>query len=474
MRTAGQKLVGAVAVLGTGVATLLLALPTRAEGPPKSPGTELSIDAQVPADTYLIGNATAINTPPAGGFVSVFGGSFNGTSTVNTTGSDVLPNAFVVDPGSDGNIGVRIGGSSARHVVIDSVAELAKNPNTTIFSSPRRIKDTRSDGTAVTAGGTITVEVGAQYAGQFALINLTVDRNDGSGFQATFPCTEGYQGTSSINVKGDGGAQAILNLVKVDANGNICIRSQKAAVGTIVDFVGVIDSDADAFERIVDTRERGGALQPGREVAVRVGPPNSVFIGTIVSTNPSNRGWVAVYTNAGGYNGTSTVNSDGTNSVANLVIMKTDANGDIHLQSKPNPSGLRTDVVIDGTVVPELNPHLEADAKRLRDTRDDVPPRPAPSGPITVAEATVIAREFVDAANTRDEAAIDELVAPGAFSSSGVKNLLFDRAPHTLDGCFTVSGGTVSCNLSAPTIFFSLVFEATGNKVGLVDFAISL
>ncbi|MEM9517506.1 MAG: hypothetical protein AAGA42_21845 [Actinomycetota bacterium] len=463
-RALSALVVGAIAVAGVGT--------TGADAPPKQPVSDLTVDAEVASDAYLVGNVTAINLSPAGGFVSVFGGDFTGTSTVNTTGSDVLPNAFVADPGADGEIGVRIGGTSQRHVIVDSVAELRKNPNTTIFASPQRVKDTRRDGSTVTAGGTITVDIGTRYAGQFALINLTVDRNDGAGFQATFPCTEGYQGTSSINVKGGGGAQAILNLVRVDENGQICIRSQRAAVGTIVDFLGVIDSDAESFERIIDTRRDGGTLQPGREVAVRVGPPNSVFIGTVVSTNPSNRGWVAAYTNAGGYNGTSTVNSDGVNSVANLVILQTDASGNIHLQSKPNPSGLRTDVVIDGTIVSELNPYLRADAKRLRDTRDDTPVRPTPSGPITVAEATIIANEFIAAANAGDEATIDELVTPSAFDF-GVKDLLFDRAPHSLDSCFQVAGA-VNCNLNAATVFFSLVFEPTGNKIGLVSFAFDL
>ncbi len=467
-----QRVGGALLALGVGVVAMGVVGHTAADAPPKQPVSEFAVDAEVPSDAYLVGNVTAINLSPAGGFVSVFGDDFSGTSTVNTSGSDVLPNAFVADPGADGELGVRVGGTSARHVIVDSVAELRKNPNTTIFASPQRVKDTRRDGSAVTPGGTITVDIGTRYAGQSALINLTVDRNDGSGFQATFPCTEGYQGTSSINLKGDGGAQAILNLVRVDENGQICIRSQRAAVGTIVDFLGVIDSDADSFERIIDTRRDGGTLQPGREVAVRVGPPNSVFIGTIVSTNPSSRGWVAAYTNAGGYNGTSTVNSDGVNSVANLVIMQTDEDGNIHLQSKPNPSGLRTDVVIDGTIVSELNPYLRADAKRLRDTRNETPVRPTPTGPITVAEATIIANEFIAAANAGDEATIDELVTPTAFDF-GVKDLLFDRAPHSLDSCFQVAGA-VNCNLNAATIFFSLVFEPTGNKIGLVSFAFDL
>ncbi|MEM9514607.1 MAG: hypothetical protein AAGA42_07075 [Actinomycetota bacterium] len=353
-----------------------------AEEPPRPPGAEFQVDADVSSGSYLIGNVTAINTSAARGFVSIFGDEYDGTSTVNTGGNDVLPNAFVADPGADGEIGVFVGGASSRHVVIDSVAELTKNPATTILSSPRRIKDTRRTGEVIGPGSTTTVAVGRQYASDFALINLTIDRNRGPGFHATFPCSEGYQGTSSINTKGDGGAQAVLNLVKVDENGDICVRSQRAAGGVIVDLLGLIESDAAPFGRVADTRTNGGPLEPGVQRRFVVGEPNSVFIGTVVSTNPSGRGWVAAYTNSGGYDGTSTLNSDGTNSIANLVMMRTDSTGAIYVQSKPGASGLRTDIVIDGTTIAELAPHLRATGKRLLDTRLDAaaaPPLLAPT-----------------------------------------------------------------------------------------------
>lgn len=342
-----------------------------------APGLEFSVDAEVAADSYLIGNVTAISKSAGGGWAAVFGGTFQGSSTVNTYGNgDVLPNAFIADPGADGEIGVKVGGSSQREIVVDSVAELAKNPFTTIFASPKRIKDTRKSGVTVVAGGTTRVDVGKQYAGRFAIINLTVDGNTSPGWQATYPCADGYKGTSSINVKGTGGAQAILNVVKVDANGEICVRSLKSAAGTIIDFLGTVKSDADPFTRRVDTRTGSGRLQPGVERSFVVGDPNSVFVGTVVSTNPSAKGWVAAYTDAGGYKGTSTLNSNGVNSIANLVIMKTDNNGAIQLLSKGSANGragLATDIVIDGTMMPELQPYLNAKSKRLADSRDGLP-----------------------------------------------------------------------------------------------------
>ncbi len=160
-----------------------------------------------------------------------------------------------------------------------------------------------------------------------------------------------------------------MNVVKLDANGEFCIKSSASADGTIVDVLGYLTSSAQPFRRIVDTRTTGAAVGSA-EMELVVGAPNSVFVGTVVSTGPSRDGWLAAFTDRGGYNGTSTVNSDGLNSLANLVIMKTDANGAIHFRAM---DGMTTHVVVDGTTVPELAPFLTADGRRIEDTRDDGP-----------------------------------------------------------------------------------------------------
>ncbi|MEO1058860.1 MAG: hypothetical protein AAFY28_18290, partial [Actinomycetota bacterium] len=167
-------------------------------------GVDIVIDSGLDDDSFLIGNATAINVPPGAGYVSVYGGDFGGTSTVNTSGVATMPNLFIVDPASDGSITARVGGGSERHVIVDSVARLKKNPATVIYPSPRRVLDSRVAGLAVVPDGELTVDLGERYAGRLAIINLTVDRTAAPGWQATYPCADGYQGTSSINLRGGG------------------------------------------------------------------------------------------------------------------------------------------------------------------------------------------------------------------------------------------------------------------------------
>ncbi|MEO1059430.1 MAG: hypothetical protein AAFY28_21190, partial [Actinomycetota bacterium] len=174
-----------------------------------------------------------------------------------------------------------------------------------------------------------------------------------------------------------GGAQAILNVVKVDVDGTICIRSQRAAVGTIVDLIGFIDSDAEPFTRTIDTRLLPWRLDGGVERCIEVGPPNSAFAGTVVVTNPAQPGWIGVYTESERYPGTSTLNSDGINSASNFVLMPTNDAGEICLRSK---RGLSAEVIIDGTIVPELAGLIEPRAFRLFDSRfDDLAEDTAPT-----------------------------------------------------------------------------------------------
>ncbi len=344
---------------------------------PRDPSpNEYRVESQLPDGSFLIGNATSIGSK---GFVSIYGDEFGGTSTVNSTfDNTIMPNAFIVDPSHDGTFGVTYGSDSFRYLVLDSVAHLAENPYTTILKSPERIADTRAGGRLTVApGGTTVVRVDPQRAGQMAIINLTVDGNQGRGWLATYPCAEGYQGTAALNALGSGGAQAIMNVVKIDANGDICVRSQRAATGVIVDLLGFFDTNAEPTERRVDTRIGlgGGRLAGGQEHRIVVGEPNTVFMGTIAVTNTQQAGWIAVYTDAGGYNGTSTLNRQNGLTRANLIIVRTDATGAIHVMTSGGfPPGLDdVDIVIDGTIVDELAPFLTMASERILDTRFEAP-----------------------------------------------------------------------------------------------------
>jgi len=375
-RSTGRFLKASLVIGAAFVATMSMSSRTEAnpeDGLPLVPGEEYEVPADVSTESYLIGNVTAIGESPGGAWAAVFGGEYQGTSTTNTYGFSVSPNAFIVDPGADGAVGVRVGGSSQQHLVVDKIGELTKNQFTEIFDSPVRILDTAKTGETIVAGGETKVYVGKEHAGKFAPVNLTVDGNDGPGWQATYPCSEAYNGTSAINLRGTGGAQAILSMPKVDEDGFFCITGNKDAQRVVVDWLGLITSDAGAFERKVDTRLTGERLQPGIERSFVVGESNQVFVGTIVSTDPSQKGWVGAFTEKGQYGGTSTLNTDGESSVANMVIMPTDSNGAIQLISMyPNGQfspGLATDIVIDGTTIEELTPYFTADAYRVDDTR---------------------------------------------------------------------------------------------------------
>ena len=200
--------------------------------------------------------------------------------------------------------------------------------------------DTRLQGPGLAAGVDRKVHLGpanAAVVAQFTTDNYA----GGTGWTAVFACTTGFQGTSSLNNKASAIASNLV-IVPTDANGDVCVRSQ-FATDLVVDVSGTLPASAIASpRRVLDTRPPGGA-NPQVERVVNVGPANAVVALQVTTDNyVTGTGWTAVYNCAVGYMGTSSLNNTGNAIASNLVIVPTDASGNVCVRSLQP-----TDVVVD-------------------------------------------------------------------------------------------------------------------------------
>ncbi|MEP4649665.1 MAG: hypothetical protein ABJ314_05755, partial [Ilumatobacter sp.] len=157
-----------------------------------------------------------------------------GTSSLNYQAGQPIANGVITKVSAQGTVCVFV--SQSAHVIVDVFGYF---PSDSAFApvGPDRAIDTRDGGGDRVAGGeTLTVPVGAQYAGRSISVNLTVPGALAPGFATLFACDQDQPGTSSLNYQA---GQPIANgvITKVSAQGTVCVFvSQPAHV--ILDVFG--------------------------------------------------------------------------------------------------------------------------------------------------------------------------------------------------------------------------------------------
>lgn len=217
------------------------------------------------------------------------------------------------------------------------------------------------------------------------VLNVTVDQAKAGGFVAVYPCTDGWNGTSSVNFEA---GQTVANLVvsKVDRNGDICVLAG-AETGVIMDLMGWIgpqgpDRATDSSEpvRIFDSRYPSGAARPGEgsTSVVQVTGPGRAPVGAraavlnVTSTDATANGFVTAFPCDEPRPLSSNLNPVQGRDVPNSVKVKLDASGRVCLYT-----ALPTHLVVDlnGWVAPASPGTLKTlSPSRLVDTRTMRPP----------------------------------------------------------------------------------------------------
>jgi alpha-tubulin suppressor-like RCC1 family protein len=169
---------------------------------------------------------------------------------------------------------------------------------------------------------------------------LTITQPIGGGYAATYPCADGWTGTSNINfVANQTIAGAFVG--RADANGDLCFLTS-SATHMIVDRVasGPITGSHIPI-RDADTR-RNAPVQPGVDLRIVTGQPNKTIVGTVTVDGPRAGGFITLYPCASGRPNSSNLNFAAAQTIANTFFVTSDADGAICAYSSAT-----TNVIVD-------------------------------------------------------------------------------------------------------------------------------
>jgi hypothetical protein len=177
-------------------------------GPALAPGGTLTVPLPdgVDADaTALAVNITSVNDVQPGFVESWPAGALgNGTSFLNLNGSGQPVAAAAIQPVSGG--GLTLTTTAGGHLIVDVVGWFtgAGAPPSAdglfVPIAPRRLLDTRTDGSRLWPGGTIELPVPAEVAATSSFVtNLTIVRADWRGFVTAFAAGTARPNTSAVN-----------------------------------------------------------------------------------------------------------------------------------------------------------------------------------------------------------------------------------------------------------------------------------
>jgi hypothetical protein len=193
----------------------------------------------VPLDATSVALNVTVDRPEGSGFVTVFpcGGALPLASNVNYVAGQTVANSVTVAVGIIGRVCVYT--SAAAHLVVDVNGAYSATAGSGLLVQgivPSRLLDSRSG--AKSAAGSVRDLVVSGVAGvptnaTAVVLNVTVDRPEGSGFVTVFPCGGALPLASNVNYVAD---QTVANsaTVAVGAAGRVCFYTY-AATHLIVD-----------------------------------------------------------------------------------------------------------------------------------------------------------------------------------------------------------------------------------------------
>lgn len=320
--------------------------------------------AGIPADISAVALNLTVTEPSAAGFVSATasGDRFTGTSNVNYSAGQTIPNYVVVGV-RDGKIALRnVIGSGSAHMVADVAGYFTggvpRDPGAFAAMPPQRLADYRgTDG--LSADGQRDIQV----AGMFdiparvsaVVVNLTAARTSKNGVSSTYGYLSAFASgtarpaTSTVNYDAARGDNHNLAVVPVGADGKISIANTSPThVGVIVDVMGYfLAGDATAPgtlqtippKRFLDTRKSQGPVRAGGEVSVRLagaqGIPNNARAAMVnlTVTEAKSFGFVTAYPAGQTAPGTSSLNYGKDQTMANFAIVPIGADGKVTIRN---------------------------------------------------------------------------------------------------------------------------------------------
>lgn len=193
-------------------------------------------------------NVTAVG-PDGPGFVTLYPcGTRPGTSTLNYSPNEIVPNGALVNLSAEGTLCAYTKASS--HLLIDVAGYVPAGATELASIVPARLADTRPGQATVdgahagtgrlAADGVIEVQVagrGTVPAGaSAAFFNVTVVGPDGPGYVTLYPCGT-RPTTSNVNHSSAGVVRANNAMTQLSADGTVCLYA-KAGTDLVLDVTG--------------------------------------------------------------------------------------------------------------------------------------------------------------------------------------------------------------------------------------------
>lgn len=320
--------------------------------------------AGIPADISAVALNLTVTEPTAAGFVSASasGDAYTGTSNVNYSQGQTIPNYVVVGV-RDGKIALRnVIGSGSAHLVADVAGYftggMPLDAGAFAGMPPQRVADLRgADGLAAGAQRDIQVAgtSGIPARVSAVVVNLTAARTSKNGASSTYGYLTAFAsgaprpGTSTVNYDAATGDNHNLAVVPVGADGKISIaNTSPTPAGVVVDVMGYfLAGDATASgtlqtitpKRFLDTRTSQGPVRAGGEVSVKLagvqGVPGDARAAMVNLTVTESRsfGFLTAYPAGQTPPGTSSLNYGKGQTKANFAIVPIGADGKISIRN---------------------------------------------------------------------------------------------------------------------------------------------
>jgi hypothetical protein len=210
----------------------------------------------VPRDAAVVLNVTAVD-PGADGYLSVTPcpGSAGAASNVNYRAGQTVANLAATPVTADGTVCVR--SFAPTHVLVDVMGWFAAGSSFRPVA-PRRVLDTRTNGPAVAAGGTLSVDLGAVAPppdATAAAITVTLTDAQADGYATAYPCGQPVPLASDVNYV-SGQSVPAFTLAPL-AGGHTCVFTA-ASANVVVDVAGWVGAGYTSLDpvRLVDTRSQ--------------------------------------------------------------------------------------------------------------------------------------------------------------------------------------------------------------------------
>jgi PKD repeat protein len=314
----------------------------------------------IPDGTAAVALNVTVTNPTAPGYVSVHpdGGARPTVSTLNFVAGQTVANATIVPVGTDGYVDLYSYGSAV-DLVADVTGYFVRDAADEFTSpGPQRLLDTRADGTAVPAGGTVRLAVPAAGVTAVAL-NVTAVNPASAGYLTVYPDGGTRPVASSLNFAG-GQTVANLVVVPVGADGRVAFyNGSSGRVDVVADLAGYFGTGRAAAyvpvppARVFDTRQ--WAAIPARttveEVTEPAGPPipfdvNATVVMNVTVTDTTSAGYLTVYGIWSNDPGTSNLNWTPGRTVPNMVFGPNGGSGQLNYHNgSPSPIDVLGDLL---------------------------------------------------------------------------------------------------------------------------------